>query len=62
LALGDEAHGEAHVAATHVVGPDQLRRTARSGEVDLRLAVTEDVDMRGPVVVGEDDDAQPVRQ
>jgi len=50
----------AHVAATHVVGPNQFRRTVRSAEVNLGLAVTEDMDVRVPMVVGEDDDAEAV--
>jgi len=57
LLLDDEAYGAAHLAATHGVGPDQLGGTIRPAEVDLRLAITENVDVRRPVVVGEDHDA-----
>jgi hypothetical protein len=58
LLLDYDAHGTADLAAAHAVCPDQLRDAPNPAHVYLGLAVTEDVDMRWLVIVGEDDHTQ----
>jgi hypothetical protein len=58
LLLAHDTHGAADLAAAHGVGPDQRRAARGAAQVDLGLAVTEDVDVRRQVVVDEDDHAQ----
>jgi hypothetical protein len=45
LLLDHKAHGAADIAAAHAIGLNQHRRTMNAQEIDLCLAVTEDVDM-----------------
>lgn len=56
--LGHHLHCASDIAAFHSVDPDQLGHAIGGREIDLGLAVAEDMDMGGFVVIDEDDDAQ----
>ena len=53
--------GPPDLASGHALGPDEVRRAIGAEKVDLRLPVPEHVHMRRRVIVGEDDDPQPLR-
>ncbi len=55
---GDDPHRHADFRTAGPGGPYQRWFAVWAEQVDFRFAVTEDVDVGGVVVVGEDDDAE----
>jgi len=56
--LSHDMHRSANLAARHAFRPDKFRRSDSPDQVDLRMAVAENMDAGWPVVVDEDDHAQ----
>lgn len=59
LLLGDDPHHLAHIANPDPVVPDQLGLAVGMGQTDLRIAIATHVDVRGFMVIDEDDEAKP---
>ena len=49
-----EPHGAPHLDTNHSLSPNQFWRAVGANEIGLGVTVTEDVDMRGRMVVRED--------
>jgi hypothetical protein len=58
--LSHHPHGAPNISPAHPVGGEKFRTTGCSAQIDLRLSVTKDVNMRRTVVIDEDDHAQSV--
>lgn len=59
--ITDYLHRSADLVALHIPGPDQNRRSVRAGQIDFGLTIAKHVHMGWFVVIGVDDDAQPMR-
>jgi hypothetical protein len=46
-----DLHRAAHLATAHAIGPDQVRSAIGAAQIDLGLAIAEDMHMRGLVIV-----------
>jgi hypothetical protein len=60
LMLDHDPHCASYFAAGHSVGPKQIGRILCPEQVDLGLAIPEDMDMRRLVIIDVDDHAQTV--
>jgi hypothetical protein len=58
LLLPNDFHGATDLGAVHAVGPNQDGSTIDATQINFRLTVTEDVNVRRSVIVREDDDTQ----
>jgi hypothetical protein len=58
LLLRHDFHGATDLGAVHAVGPNQDGSTIDATQINFRLTVTEDVNVRRSVIVREDDDTQ----
>ena len=58
LRCGHDVHRPANVRFAHSVSPHETRRLANRHEIDLRLARAEYVNMRGLMIVDENDDPE----
>lgn len=59
--IADDLDRTADLVALHIPGPDQNRRSVRADQIDFGLTIAKHVHMGWFVVVGVDDDAQPMR-
>jgi hypothetical protein len=60
LLLKNNPHSAADFSAGHAFSPDQFRCVVSAVQIDLGMAITENVDMGWQVIVYEDDHAQAV--
>jgi len=51
LLVGHKLHRSLQLAATHSYRPNQHRFAVSAAEIDLRLAVTEHMHMRWPMII-----------
>jgi hypothetical protein len=61
LSLRDNFHRAPHVATFHAFGPNQFGAAVAADEIDFDLPIPEHVNVRGFVVVDENDNAQALR-
>ena len=54
-------HRPSNISVLHGLSPDQLRPSFTPGEIDSCLTIAEDVDVRGFVVIDEDNDPKTSR-
>jgi hypothetical protein len=59
LSFRHDPQSLAQIASLEAVVPDQFGLPVRTGQIDLGVAITDHMDMRGLMVIHEDDEAQP---